>query len=245
MANGHGRFSAVSTAVVIPARDEAACVAAVVARVRDLGFAVFVVDDFSADDTADLAQQAGACVLRMPFHAGSWVATQTGMRVALSRGYRQVVTLDADGQHDPEDIPRLLGVMASAESQPAVIVGACTARGNLRRKLAWQVLRLLSGLKVADITSGFRLYGHQALQVAASRDCTLLEYQDVGVLLQMHRIGLDIVEVAVGMRPRENGQSRIFKSWFAVARYLVYSTLVSISRRQYGRSPAYADEARG
>ena len=243
MANSHCRSLTVSTAVVIPARDEAACVAAVVERVRDLGFAVFVVDDFSRDETAEVAEQAGASVVCMPFHAGSWVATQTGMRVALSRGYRQVVTLDADGQHDPEDIPRLLAVMASAESQPAVIVAACTARGNLRRKLAWRVLRLLSGLNVADITSGFRLYGHQAMKIAASRDCTLLEYQDVGVLLELHRNGLRIDEVDVDMRPRENGQSKIFKSWFAVARYLVYSTLVSISRRQYGRSRAYADEA--
>ncbi len=233
------------TAVVIPAQDEAADIGDVVARARAIGLDVFVVDDFSIDDTATIARQAGARVLRLPFHAGSWAATQTGIRAALDKGYERVVTLDADGQHDPEDIPRLLEHMADAESEPGLIVASCLARGNLRRKLAWRVLRLLSGLQVADLTSGFRVYGLEAMRVVAGRDCTLLEYQDVGVLLQLHRRGLRIEEFDVDMSPRCHGQSRIFRSWFAVGRYLVYSTLVSITRRAYGRSPAYADECPG
>lgn len=97
-------------------------------------------------------------------------------------------------------------------------MASCVARGNLRRKLAWRVLRLLSGLQVADLTSGFRVYGLEAMRVVAGRDCTLLEYQDVGVLLQLHRRGLRIEELDVDMRPRCHGKSRIFRSWVAVGR---------------------------
>lgn len=232
-----------STAAVIPAQDEAAGIGEVVARTRAVGLPVFVVDDCSADRTAAIARRAGARVLRLPFHAGAWAATQTGIRAALADGYQQVVTLDADGQHQPEDIPRLLDCMA--QSGPDLVVASCIARGNRRRKLAWRLLRLLSGLQVADLTSGYRVYGHDAMRVVAGRDCTLLEYQDVGVLLQLHRRGLRIEELDVAMNPRGHGQSRIFRSWFAVGRYLVYSTLVSITRRAYGRSPAAADECPG
>lgn len=231
-----------TAAVVIPARDEAADIGCVVARARALGLAVIVVDDFSSDGTADIASAAGARVLRLPFHAGSWAALQTGIRAALASGYQWTITLDADGQHDPEDIPRLLDAVLARDQGPNVVVASCVARGNRRRRLAWWALRRLSGLKVGDLTSGFRLYDQAAMKVLASSECTLLEYQDVGVLLHLHRSGLQLDEFEVDMNPRCHGQSRIFSSWRVVGHYLIYSALISVTRRAFRRSESVGGE---
>ncbi|MDT8438935.1 MAG: glycosyltransferase family 2 protein [Wenzhouxiangellaceae bacterium] len=215
---------------VIPARDEADDVGDVVRRVLEAGIPAIVIDDCSNDRTAEIARAAGAMVLRLPFHGGSWAAIQTGMRQALALGFGYVITLDADGQHHPEDIPALLERM-DAPDAPDVIIASCPDRANQRRKLAWRVLRALSGLNIDDLTSGYRVYAREAVQLLASQDCTLLEYQDVGVLLHLVRNRFEIVEDHVRMRPRRHGRSRVFSSWAMVGYYLVYSCLIGGSRR--------------
>lgn len=225
------RDAAAGVIVVIPARDEEADVGAVVKRVLALGFGAVVVDDHSSDGTRESARNAGATVLELPFHAGSWAAIQAGMRYALHNNCSHVVTLDADGQHNPEDIPALLGLMSTGDS-PNVVIGACVERANRRRRLAWRVLRWLSGLRVDDLTSGFRAYDRTAVELLARQRHTLLEYQDVGVLLCLGHADLKIAEVDVPMQARCHGMSRIFNSWPMVAYYLVYSTLIGGSRRR-------------
>jgi hypothetical protein len=218
---------------VIPARDEAADVAGVVRRIRAIGLSVVVVDDDSSDRTAEIARAAGATVLRLPFHGGAWAAIQTGMRHALSRNCDFVITVDADGQHEPSEIPTLLEA-AVGSGETSVVIGACPTRANRRRRLAWRLLRWLSGLEIEDLTSGFRVYDRRALDLLAHEQHALFEYQDVGVLLCLREHGLDVREVPVRMRPRRHGMSRIFSSWPMVAYYLVYSALIGGSRR--GRS---------
>jgi len=219
---------------VIPARDEAADVGDVVKRVIASGLTAIVVDDCSSDRTGAIARAAGATVLRLPFHAGSWVAIQAGMLYALNLGYSQVVTLDADGQHNPEDIQGLLDDLEAPEA-PDVIIASCPDRANQRRKIAWRLLRGLSGLSINDLTSGFRAYNRDAVKLLAAPACTLLEYQDVGVLLQLRHNNLRIAEKSVRMRPRQHGSSRVFSSWPMVAYYLMYSCLIGGSRRARDR----------
>lgn len=216
--------------VVIPARNEAVALADIVRRSRAQGLRTIVVDDASSDGTSEIAKRAGARVLRMPFHVGSWVATQCGIRYGLNAGYEYVVTLDADGQHHPEEIEKLLAVV-NADNAPNVVIGACPERCNKRRRLAWSLLRLLSSLKVRDLTSGFRIYDRKACQALQCHSCTLLEYQDVGVLLHLRDHGIKVSEIQVAMQERLNGASRIFKSWPAVVYYLLYSSLLGSSRR--------------
>jgi len=217
--------------VVIPARDEEADVSIVVSRVLALGFKAVVVDDHSSDRTRTVARNAGATVLELPFHAGSWAAIQAGMRYAQLSRCSHVVTLDADGQHNPEDIPELLGLI-TANHGPNVVIGACVGRANRRRRLAWRTLRWLSGLRIDDLTSGFRIYDRTAVDLLVSQRHTLIEYQDVGVLLCLHHADLSVVEVDVPMQPRCHGMSRIFNSWPMVAYYLLYSALIGGSRRR-------------
>jgi len=96
---------------------------------------VVVVDDGSADDTAAQAEAAGATVLRQAPNAGKGAALRAGFRFALDSGFEAVVTLDADGQHDPSEIPRFLDEFAAdAGDRPGLIIvgGAsprCPSRG--------------------------------------------------------------------------------------------------------------------
>jgi glycosyltransferase involved in cell wall biosynthesis len=225
-----GLVSDARTLVVIPARNEAAVVANVVRRVRAMGLSAVVVDDHSGDGTAEIARRAGARVLRLPFHAGSWVATQCGIRYGLDADFDYVVTLDADGQHHPEEIEKLFEAI-NRNDAGNVVIGACPSRCNRRRRFAWSVLRSLSGLKTRDLTSGFRIYDRQACQALQCHSCTLLEYQDVGVLLFLRDHGLKVTETDVVMQERCNGGSRIFSSWPAVVYYLLYSSLLGSCRR--------------
>jgi len=228
------RRAAHKVMVVIPARDEAADVGRVVSGVVKTGLPAVVVDDYSSDRTSEIARQAGASVLRLPFHAGAWAAIQAGMRFALQQGYEFVATMDADGQHNAPDLDKLLQHMDSRD-RPNVIVGACIDRANRRRRFAWTVLRWLSGLDVQDLTSGFRVYDREAIELLVRPHQTLLEYQDVGVLLCLHAHGMRVTETEVTMNCRAHGISRIFRSWPMVAYYLIYSSLIGTSRR--GRRP--------
>lgn len=213
--------------VVIPARNEAATIGSVVGGLRAAGFGdVVVVDDHSSDGTGALAAQAGARVLRPVLPLRAWGAMQTGIRYAIAEGYEAVVTMDADGQHEVAEIPALL----AARDHGDVVVGAHPARVSPLRRIAWEWFRRLSGLTVEDLTSGFRCYGPRAMRVAVGDGATLLDFQDVGVLLLLRRSGLRVVEVPVAMSPRVADKSRVFNSWFTVARYMAATTLLCLSR---------------
>jgi hypothetical protein len=197
---------------------------------RDLSLAgyqhVLVVDDLSDDGTGDIARAAGARVLRPALGLGAWGGMQTGIRYGLRKGFSRVVTMDADGQHEVAELPGLLRASANAD----VVIGAFPQRVSRLRRIAWTWFRVLTGLNVTDLTSGFRSYGGAALVVLAGSEATLLDYQDVGTLLLLRRAGLRMVEVPVTMNARVSGKSRIFNSWISVGRYMAVTTLLCLSR---------------
>ena len=101
---------------LIPAHNEEATVGAIVSQVRELwDCPVVVIDDCSTDATARTARAAGATVLPLTIQLGAWGAIQTGLRYALRHGYRTAITLDADGQHEPESIGALLQPLATGQ----------------------------------------------------------------------------------------------------------------------------------
>ena len=213
--------------VVIPAKNEATTIARVVQNVLNEGFAdVLVVDDASDDDTGRVARAAGATVLAAPLPQGAWGAMQTGIRYGVRHNFSSVITLDADGQHRPEEISRLLEAARFAD----VVIGACPSRGSPARKFAWAFFRRLTGFSLEDLTSGFRLYNARACALLAGEEATLIDYQDMGVLLLLRNAGMSFAEVEVQMNPRENGVSRIFYSWWAVARYMLETTVLCIAK---------------
>ena len=213
--------------IVIPSRNEATTIGAVVRGVRAEGYAdVLVVDDGSTDDTGRIAREFGAFVLRAPLAQGAWGAMQTGIRYAVRHNFTSVITMDADGQHLPHQISRLFKAAVHAD----VVVGACTQRGSAARKFAWAFFRRITGFSLQDLTSGFRLYDARACQVLAGDEATLIDYQDLGVLLLLRNSGLTISEVDVEMAPRVDGISRIFYSWWAVLRYMLETTVLCLAK---------------
>jgi glycosyltransferase involved in cell wall biosynthesis len=212
--------------VIIPALNEADCIGDVIAQARAHGDVdVLVIDDGSTDQTAAVALLNGARVLRAPLWQGAWGAIQTGMRYAVRHGYRAVVTMDADGQHEPGYLPMLVEASRHAD----VVIAACPSRGSRMRHLAWSYFRLLTGLSFDDLTSGFRYYNADAYRLLATEEATLLDYQDIGVLLLLRAANLRISEVAVAMNPRKSGASRVFSSWWTVGRYMAETTLLCLS----------------
>jgi glycosyltransferase involved in cell wall biosynthesis len=212
--------------VVIPAKDEAATIAQVVADVRAAGWQhVLVVDDHSSDETGALARGAGAQVARPVLPLGAWGGMQLGIRQGLAQGFHAVITMDADGQHEVQELPALL----ARADQADVVIGAHPQRVSPLRKLAWRWFKAISGFEFQDLTSGFRYYNRQAMQVLAGSEATLLDYQDVGVLMLLRHAQLRITEVPVHMNTRLSGHSRIFYSWFSVLRYMAVTTLLCLA----------------
>jgi len=227
------------TLIVVPAHNEIDTVAALVRRTRKLlGHDVLVVSDCSSDGTAASARVAGALVLELPVQLGAWGATQTGLRFAAREGYTRVVTMDADGQHDPASVRQLL----EASSPDNVVIGMCPERLSVPKRIAWSWFRALTGLSMEDLTSGLRVYGSSAIRLLASPQATLLDYQDVGVLMLLRQHRLAIIEMPVAMRPREAGHSRVFGSWLLVARYMLQTTVLCVAR--IGQRPRPLQSAR-
>jgi hypothetical protein len=218
--------------VVMPAHNECAIIGDTLrAIIAGTGLPVVVIDDASTDGTTAAAQENGAQVLTLVSQLGAWGAIQTGMRYALKNGYENVITIDADGQHDATDIDHLQRQLEIRNAD--MVIGACTKRGSRARKTAWVLMRLLSGLTTKDLTSGFRAYSHTAMKLLAGSEATTFDYQDVGVLCLIRHAGLKIAEIPVRMRPRIDGKSRIFDSWVAVMRYMLYTSILAISHTKY------------
>ncbi|MDZ7839276.1 MAG: glycosyltransferase [Gammaproteobacteria bacterium] len=215
--------------VIIPAKDESASVGDVVRDVRDrVDCEVVVVDDASVDDTGSRAQAAGAKVLRMPFRVGAWGAVQAGMAYALAAGCQVALTMDADGQHPASAVKAVSAPVVSGETDLAI--GVCPERASRARHVAWSVFRSMTGLNIQDVTSGMRAYNERAMRVLTSREAAMLSYQDVGVLLMLREAGLQATEVRIEMQDRLNGHSRVYDSWWTVARYLTETFVLSAGK---------------
>jgi glycosyltransferase involved in cell wall biosynthesis len=214
---------------VIPARNEAATVGDIVRRTLGTGACdVLVVDDGSKDETAVLAADAGATVISAPFSLGAWGATQIGMRYAQRNRYSTVVTLDADGQHHPEEIPALLSALRRNGAN--VVIGTFAQRMSAARRLAGRYFRLLTRLNVQDFTSGLRAYDRRAVRALGWGEARLRGYQDMGVVMLLSNKGLALLEAPTIMSPRRAGASRVFASWFLVARYMLHTTVLCFAQ---------------
>jgi glycosyltransferase involved in cell wall biosynthesis len=228
---GESRLTLPATVILIPAFNEEDIIAAVIGEIREAcDFPVLVIDDASTDGTIAQAQQAGAVVIPLPAQLGAWGATQTGLRYALRHGYEIAITMDADGQHEATSLEALSRPVA--EGIADVAIGACTRRGSMSRRIAWVMMKKASGLSLEDITSGFRVYNRKAIRELASWRATLLDYQDIGVLLLLQSKGIKIVDVLVDMQERKNGKSRVFHSWMMVTYYMCHTLMLGLSKRR-------------
>ena len=152
---------------IVPAYEEGPRVGAVVEGAR-LRLPVVVVDDGSADDTAAVAEAAGATVLRQRPNQGKGAALRAGFRWALEQGFDAVLTLDADGQHDPADIPLLFE--AQARSGADLVVGRrdfsrMPPMRQLSNRLGGLAFSWAVGRSIPDNQSGYRLISRRLMEV--------------------------------------------------------------------------------
>ncbi len=202
--------------VVIPAWNEEESLPAVLHEISatpSLTADVLVVSDGSTDRTAAVARAAGVPVLELPINLGVGGAMRAGFKYAERNGYRAVVQLDADGQHDPTEIRHLLDTMQSEHAD--IVIGARFAgRGDYAargpRRVAMRVLSgvlsRVAGTRLTDTTSGFKISGPRAIPLFAAEYPAEYLGDTVESLVIASRAGLVIRQVPVVMRERAAGR---------------------------------------
>ncbi|MBU0550780.1 glycosyltransferase family 2 protein [Myxococcota bacterium] len=184
--------------VLIPSFEAAATLGAVINKAADLG-PIFVIDDGSTDETARVAESHGVVTLRHPRNLGKGAALLTGLAAAAG-GFSHAITLDADGQHAPQDAAALLAVAAARPE--AIIIGArdfntphVPGASRFGRWFSNLWVWIETGARLSDTQSGFRIYPvaqTRALRVAPSR----FEWE-VAVLVWARWAKLPIIDVPI------------------------------------------------
>lgn len=198
------------TSVVIAAYNEAKVIRDVVRGVVAKGWSVIVVDDGSHDATAAQANVPGATVVRHCINLGQGAALQTGIDYAMRRGARSIVTFDADGQHDPDDIALLVAALADHDIALGSrflgrVEGASQRRMALLRT-ATRVSNSLSGIQLTDAHCGlraFRATAAPALRITQDRMAHASE-----LLRKIRASGLSLVEVPVTIKYTDHSMSK-------------------------------------
>ncbi|MET9227066.1 glycosyltransferase family 2 protein [Lentzea sp. NPDC003310] len=219
--------------IVLPALNEEHSIEKIIAEVKaampDVG--VLVIDDGSTDQTSLRARESGAHVARLAVNLGVGGAMRTGFRYALRNGFDVVVQVDADGQHNPADVPELLRELDRAD----LVIGArfagkgdYKARGPRRwaMKVFSVVLSGISGTKLTDVTSGFKAAGPRAVRLFAAHYPAEYLGDTLESLVMAVRAGLKIAQVPVAMRVRAGGTPSTSPVKSAV--YLLRATLALV-----------------
>ena len=227
---------------VVPAYNESATIVDVIEALRRDApeFDTVVVDDGSTDSTDVLARAAGAKVLKLPFNVGIGGAVQTGFVYAREHGYDFLAQVDADGQHDAEELERLIATMEE-EDDVDVVCGsrfltedhqypAPISRRTGIHIFAFLLSRIV-GTHVSDPTSGFRLYNRRAIELFAFDYPH--DYPEVEAVLILYHHRLRMCETPVRMYTRGGGISSIStgKSAYYMIKVLL-ALFVGLGRRR-------------
>ncbi len=238
--------------IIIPAYNEQASLSGLLDEIRALGdvgaeVETVVVDDGSADRTAEVAKAGGARVLRLCRNLGIGGAVQSGLRLARREGFDAAVQCDGDGQHPPAEIKALLAAAPQADLVVGTRYGSKRAPSNfrstpLRRAGSWWLrvlLRVLTRVRVTDPTSGFRLYRSRAL--ALFDNVYPYDFPEPESLAIARAAHLTVAEAPVTMRERQGGRSSI--AGFSTVYYMLKVTIAVVLTyiRAIGRRPEEAD----
>jgi glycosyltransferase involved in cell wall biosynthesis len=227
---------------LIPAHNEAANLAAVVAEVRSRrpDFDILVVDDGSTDKTMVIVPRLGVRWLQFTDRLGIGSAMRAGLRYALRQGYDAVIRIDGDGQHRADDIDALLTPVAASHAD--IAIGTRYHHGGAARKprvisaLA-KLLSTLTGRRVTDPTSGFYALGHRAIRILAEHHPT--GYPEPELRLFLKRNALNVVEVGVRPRSRLTGRTSLTTGRLAAAAARVALAVVIVPLRRRVREAAH------
>lgn len=211
--------------VVIPTYNEAATIRRIVEGVRAGGRAhVLIVDDGSPDGTGDIAdwlaeRDYGVHVLHRSQKAGLGAAYRAGLRWGLAAGFDALGEMDADGSHDPADVPRLLDALGNADLVigSRYVPGGAVRNWPLSRRLLSRggnlYVQLFTGLPVNDATAGFRMFRRETLMTLDIDRVQSDGYSfQVEMALRAHAAGFRVVEIPVTFVERTEGASKMSRS---------------------------------
>ena len=201
--------------IIMPAHNESGNITAVLTELRLFApeMDILVVDDYSTDKTAELANRMGAQVVSLPCNLRYGGAVQTGFKYAVQEGYDFAVMMDADGQHDPQGIRDLLQVVESGAADVALgsrFLGRADYALSRVRRLAMsgfaKVVSWATNQRVTDPTSGFQALNADVFKFLA-RDNYPTDFPDADLLMLLGFAGFRIQEVPVVVRDRMSGTS--------------------------------------
>lgn len=205
---------------VIPAYNEAATIGRIIRETREYVDTVFVVDNGSTDKTADIARRSGAQVIDYSAKRGYGAAQYAGQQAAIQNGCDYILQLDADGQHDPIYIPKLLELAQSGNYD--IVLGSRLLTDSYKnlgfvRKIGIiffsKVVSILGHTRITDVTSGFKVYKASSLKkLSKPSDINPAVEQ----MLEIAKKGMSIKEVPIEMPVRNTGESHLSLARFAL-----------------------------
>ncbi|MBL0389030.1 glycosyltransferase family 2 protein [Tumebacillus sp. ITR2] len=227
--------------VIIPAYNEEGSIAHVIQRIQSVSddIDVVVINDGSRDATVEVARAAGAtAVIDLPFNLGIGGAMQTGYLYAHKNDYDIALQIDADGQHDPFDIPKVIEPILRGEVNFTVgsrWVEKTAYKSSAARRVGMvifsRLIKWVTGQVCKDPTSGFRAADKRVIEMFANY--YPVDYPEVEVLVHISRRGLKFREIAVEMSERQAGSSSItpIKSIYYMVK-VGLAVLISATRKE-------------
>lgn len=230
--------------VIIPAYNEAESITNVIAKLKqDMPQADYVVvNDCSKDSTMDKLREAEASYLNLPINLGIGGGVQTGYKYALLNGYDIAVQIDGDGQHDTQYLQAVIQPIIAGEKD--IVIGSRFLKkegfqsSGLRRvgiTFLSALIRLCSGVKIYDVTSGFRAVSREYIKIYATD--YPVDYPEPEAIVMAALAGARVGEVPVIMKERQGGESSIsaFKSVYYMIKVSLAVILCRITHRKRKR----------
>ena len=200
--------------ILIPAYNAQETLGSVLKKIEPLKIDTIVVDDGSSDGTKRVSSEIGVQLLRHPFNLGKGAALRTGFQYILQKDYQVVITLDADGQHNPLEIPFLLGIFQSVKADiliasRAAEFGKMTCLRRFWNRLGVKAVARLCHSDITDSQSGFRLIRRRVLKevdLSTSRFETELE-----LLIKACKKGFSVLSVPIDTQRVDGTSSTHFR----------------------------------
>jgi glycosyltransferase involved in cell wall biosynthesis len=201
--------------IIIPAYNEEESIGNVIKGICDhfQSADIVVINDGSCDRTGDVAGDAGAFVINLPFNLGYGAALQTGFKYAVRCGYRYAIQMDGDGQHSPSSLVNLVHEIEKRDAD--VVIGSrylgsknfdVTILRKIGIKVFGSITSFITGQRITDPTSGYRAINYKVLKLY-STDIYPIDYPDADIIIMLHYAGFRIKEIPVEMTPNRTGKS--------------------------------------
>lgn len=231
--------------LIMPAHNEAASIGSVLEILKSTKITdrvdILVINDFSTDDTAKIVEDAGLHVMNVPFNMGYGNVIQLGYKYAKQHGYRYVVQMDADGQHDCCNIPLMLDELHKPDAQgnlPNMVIGSrflsdkmdmhVSSLKQFAISIFRRIIKGVTGQTILDPTSGLIALNAEAFTCFGTYGFYDDRYPDSNMVLQMLLLGFHLREIPAVMHDRESGTS-MHSGIFKPALYMMRMSLSIIS----------------